>query len=57
MSAGYVEGYRFSPGLAFRVWQRELTLYGKIWKSTILSTMFDPIIYLLATRPGAMNCR
>jgi lipooligosaccharide transport system permease protein len=30
------------------VWQRELTLYRRLWPSTILSTLFDPILYLLA---------
>ena len=40
--------YRLSPKLAFRVWQREFTLYRRIWPSTILSTLFDPILYLLA---------
>jgi lipooligosaccharide transport system permease protein len=41
-------GYRVSPKLAFRVWQREVTLYRRIWPSTILSTLLDPILYLLA---------
>lgn len=40
--------YAVDLGLAFRVWQRELTLYKRIWPSTILSTLFDPILYLLA---------
>jgi lipooligosaccharide transport system permease protein len=44
----YLQGYRVSLPLAFRVWQRELTLYRRIWPSTILSTLFDPILYLLA---------
>lgn len=44
----YLDGYRLQPKLAFRVWQRELTLYKRIWPSTILSTLFDPILYLLA---------
>jgi lipooligosaccharide transport system permease protein len=44
----YARGYRLSPKLVFRVWQRELTLYRRIWPSTILSTLFDPILYLLA---------
>ena len=48
MTEGYLHGYRVSPRLAFRVWQRELTLYKRIWPSTILSTLFDPILYLLA---------
>ncbi|MHB8604330.1 MAG: ABC transporter permease [Thermoplasmatota archaeon] len=34
--------------MAFRVWQREVTLYRRIWPSTILSNLFDPLIYLLA---------
>lgn len=45
---GYLAGYALDPLLAFRVWQRELTLYRRIWPSTILSTLFDPILYLLA---------
>lgn len=45
---GYLAGYALHPVLAFRVWQRELTLYKRIWPSTILSTLFDPILYLLA---------
>lgn len=44
----YHLGYRMHPKLVFRVWQRELTLYRRIWPSTILSTLFDPILYLLA---------
>ncbi|HVM46197.1 MAG TPA: ABC transporter permease [Candidatus Thermoplasmatota archaeon] len=44
----YLSGYRLHPMLTFRVWQRELTLYKRIWPSTILSTLFDPILYLLA---------
>lgn len=40
--------YRFSPKLAWRVWQREATLYKRIWPSTILSGLLDPLIYLLA---------
>lgn len=44
----YHLGYRLNVKLTFRVWQRELTLYKRIWPSTILSTLFDPILYLLA---------
>lgn len=44
----YFLGYRVSPKLAFRVWQREVTLYKRIWPSTILSTLLDPVMYLLA---------
>jgi lipooligosaccharide transport system permease protein len=45
---GYARGYRVDLKLAFRVLQREMTLYKRVWPSTILSTLFDPIIYLLA---------
>src|ERR671927_6375 len=48
VTASYASAYRFSPKLAFRVWQREVTLYKRIWPSTILSNLFDPVIYLLA---------
>ncbi|MFA5860897.1 MAG: ABC transporter permease [Candidatus Thermoplasmatota archaeon] len=44
----YLSGYRVRPKLAFRVWQREVTLYKRIWPSTILSSLLDPIMYLLA---------
>ena len=46
--SSYLRGYRLHVPLAFRVWQRELTLYKRIWPSTILSTLFDPVLYLLA---------
>ena len=45
---GYLQGYRVHPKLAFRAWQREVTLYKRIWPSTILSTLLDPVMYLLA---------
>lgn len=48
VGVSYLLGYRLHPRLTFRVWQRELTLYRRIWPSTILSTLFDPILYLLA---------
>lgn len=44
----YGQAYRISPKLVLRVWQREVTLYRRIWPSTILSTLFDPVLYLLA---------
>ncbi|MEA3202125.1 MAG: lipooligosaccharide transport system permease protein [Thermoplasmata archaeon] len=44
----YLRGYRLSPKLVLRVWQREVTLYRRVWPSTILSTLFDPILYLVA---------
>lgn len=44
----YLHGYRVKPMLAVRAWQREVTLYKRIWPSTILSTLLDPVMYLLA---------
>lgn len=44
----YFQGFRVHPKLAFRVWQREVTLYKRIWPSTLLSTVFDPLLYLVA---------
>lgn len=44
----YLAAYRISPKLAWRVFQREVTLYRRVWPSTILSNLFDPAIYLLA---------
>lgn len=38
----------FSPKLAYRVWQREVTLYRRIWPSTLASNLLDPFIYLVA---------
>jgi hypothetical protein len=46
--ASYLTGYRVHPKLAVRAWQREVTLYKRIWPSTILSTLLDPVMYLLA---------
>ena len=46
--ASYLQGYRVHPKLALRAWQREVTLYKRIWPSTILSTLLDPVMYLLA---------
>lgn len=40
--------WRFRPELAYRVWQREVDVYKKIYKSTILGGLADPVIYLLA---------
>jgi lipooligosaccharide transport system permease protein len=46
------DAYRFDPAMAFRVWQREVDVYRKIWKSTILGGLADPVIYLLAMGLG-----
>jgi lipooligosaccharide transport system permease protein len=32
----------------FRVWQRNLTVYQKIWKISFLPPLFEPLFYLLA---------
>ncbi|MGQ0536662.1 MAG: ABC transporter permease [Methanobacteriota archaeon] len=32
----------------YAVWMREVTVYRRIYKSTIVASMFDPMIYLLA---------
>jgi lipooligosaccharide transport system permease protein len=49
---GWLQNYRFSPELAFRVWQREVDVYRKIYRSTILGGLADPVIYLLAMGLG-----
>jgi len=40
--------FSFSVRQAFRVWQREVSVYKYVYKSTIISNLFDPLIYLLA---------
>ncbi|HWG89920.1 MAG TPA: ABC transporter permease [Candidatus Thermoplasmatota archaeon] len=45
---GYLQAGRFNFRMAWAVWRREVTVYRRIWPSTILSNLFDPIIYLLA---------
>jgi len=37
-----------APRQAWAVWRREATMYKRVWPSTILSGLFDPVIYLLA---------
>ncbi len=32
----------------FRVWQRNFTVYQKIWKISFLPPLFEPLFYLLA---------
>lgn len=49
---GWLANYRFSPELALRVWQREVDVYKKIYRSTILGGLADPVIYLLAMGLG-----
>lgn len=40
--------WRVSPRQAWAVWRRETVMYKKVWPSTILSGLFDPVVYLLA---------
>jgi len=40
--------FSFSPKQAFRVWQREVSVYKYVYKSTIISNLMDPLIYLMA---------
>jgi lipooligosaccharide transport system permease protein len=39
---------KFSPRQAFRVWQREVSVYKHVYRSTIVSNLMDPLVYLLA---------
>ena len=39
---------RFSPRQAYRVWQREVSVYRHVYRSTIVSNLMDPLVYLLA---------
>ena len=40
--------FSFSPRQAFRVWQREVSVYKYVYKSTIVSNLMDPLVYLVA---------
>jgi lipooligosaccharide transport system permease protein len=40
--------FSFSLRQAFRVWQREVSVYKYVYKSTIISNLMDPLIYLMA---------
>jgi lipooligosaccharide transport system permease protein len=40
--------FGFSILQVYRVWQREVSVYKYVYKSTIVSNLFDPLIYLLA---------
>jgi len=42
------EPVRFSPRQAYRVWQREVSVYRHVYRSTIISNLMDPLVYLLA---------
>jgi lipooligosaccharide transport system permease protein len=41
-----------SPRGAFRVWQRNLTIFGKYWKSILFPNFVDPLLYLAALGLG-----
>lgn len=34
--------------MALRVWRRNLRVYSKIWRNTLLPLFFDPLLYLMA---------
>lgn len=37
-----------SPRLAARVWRRDLRVFRKLWKGSLLPNFFDPLFYLVA---------
>lgn len=37
-----------SPRFAYRVWSRNLRVFGKLWKGALLPQFIDPVFYLLA---------
>jgi len=37
-----------SPRLAYRVWRRNVRVFGKLWKGTLAPQFIDPVFYLLA---------
>lgn len=41
-----------SPRGAFRVWQRNITIFRKYWKSALFPNFFEPLIYLAALGLG-----
>jgi lipooligosaccharide transport system permease protein len=41
-----------SPRGAFRVWQRNVTIFGKSWKTILLPNLFEPLLYLAALGLG-----
>jgi lipooligosaccharide transport system permease protein len=40
--------FSFSLRQAFRVWQREVSVYRHVYRSTIVSNLMDPLVYLVA---------
>ncbi|QYJ14358.1 Inner membrane transport permease YadH [Rubrobacter xylanophilus DSM 9941] len=41
-----------SPRGAFRVWQRDLTVFGKFWKAALMPNFIEPFFYLAAMGLG-----
>ncbi len=41
-----------SPRGAFRVWQRNATIFRKFWKTIMLPNLFEPLLYLVALGLG-----
>ncbi len=41
-----------SPRGAFRVWQRNATIFRKYWKTIMLPNLFEPLLYLVALGLG-----
>ena len=41
-----------SPRGAFRVWQRNMTIFRKYWKTLLLPNFFEPLLYLAALGLG-----
>ena len=41
-----------SPRGAFRVWQRNATIFRKYWKTILLPNLFEPLLYLVALGLG-----
>jgi len=41
-----------SPRGAFRVWQRNATVFRKFWKTIMLPNLFEPLLYLAALGLG-----
>ncbi|AHY46391.1 ABC-2 type transporter [Rubrobacter radiotolerans] len=44
--------YLPSPRGAFRVWQRDLTVFGKFWKAALFPNFIEPFFYLAALGLG-----
>jgi lipooligosaccharide transport system permease protein len=48
-----MDGIRIpSPRGAFRVWQRNATIFRKYWKTILLPNLFEPLLYLTALGLG-----